>query len=173
MVGPALVLDLVGAEVLQPCGALARTCLSLARGWIVAELEGRRIDLSGYLVLPGIVDLHGDGFERHLAPRRGAMNDMAEGVVATAAELAANGITTGVMAQFLSWEGGLRGPEYAARAFGAIRETRGHVVTDLIAQLRFETHMLEEYDDLARRIAGWQVSYTNGPMDRPLPSPLT
>jgi alpha-D-ribose 1-methylphosphonate 5-triphosphate diphosphatase len=32
---------------------------------------GRSVDLWGFLVLPGIVDTHGDGFEQHLAPAAG------------------------------------------------------------------------------------------------------
>ncbi|PCH68658.1 MAG: alpha-D-ribose 1-methylphosphonate 5-triphosphate diphosphatase [Rhodobacteraceae bacterium] len=155
----ALSLDLIGAEVLLPQTGLTRARLSISDGLITAHKVGRPVDLSGFLVLPGIVDIHGDGFERHLAARRGAMTQMAEGVIATEAELAANGITTGVMAQFLSWEGGIRGPEHAARVFAAIKEVRGWVVTDLIPQLRFETHLLEEYADLPRRIADWGVPY--------------
>ena len=38
---------------------------------------GRSIDASGYTILPGLIDLHGDGFERHMAPRRGAVKDLA------------------------------------------------------------------------------------------------
>ena len=30
------------------------------------------IDLSGYLILPGIVDMHGDAFDHHIAPRPSA-----------------------------------------------------------------------------------------------------
>ena len=154
-----LALDLVGAQVLLPDEGLQRERLSLAEGRIVSGAVGRPVDLSGYLVLPGIIDLHGDAFERHLAPRRGAMNQMGEGVIATEAELAANGITTAVLAQFLSWEGGLRGPDYAAQVFEAIRAVRDQLVTDLIPQLRFETHLLDEYSDLPERVADWQVPY--------------
>ena len=100
----SLAFDLVGAEVLFP-GGLRQERLSVAGGVLCADPVGRAVDLSGFRVLPGIVDLHGDAFERHLAPRRGAMTDMGEGLRATEAELAANGITTGVLAQFLSWEG--------------------------------------------------------------------
>lgn len=155
----ALAFDLIGAEVLNSGVGLVQDRVSLAGGRIVAEPVGREVNLEGFLVLPGIVDLHGDGFERHLAPRRGAMKQMQDGVIAAEAELAANGITTGVMAQFLSWEGGLRGPDFAAQVFAAIHAMRGKLVTDLIPQLRFETHMLDEYDDLAERIAAWQVPY--------------
>ena len=53
------------------------------------------MDLSGYLVLPGIIDLHGDGFERHLCarvPRRPSIK--VQGLASVARELAANGVTT-------------------------------------------------------------------------------
>lgn len=153
-----LSLNFVGAQVMLTDG-LSVADLSVSGGLISETAGARTIDLSGYLVLPGIVDVHGDGFERHLAPRRGAMKQMAEGIVAAEAELAANGITTGVMAQFLSWEGGLRGVEFADQVLCAIRDTKADFVTDLIAQLRFETHLLDEYATLPDRIAAWQVPY--------------
>ncbi|WP_209598040.1 alpha-D-ribose 1-methylphosphonate 5-triphosphate diphosphatase [Ruegeria sp. HKCCSP351] len=155
----ALELTLTGAEVLLPGEGLSRAELSIANGVIQKDETGRRIDLTGYLVLPGIVDLHGDGFERHIAPRRGAMKQMNEGILSVEAELAANGITTAVLAQFYSWEGGVRGPDFAAQVFAAIAAVKGSTVTDLIPQLRFETNMLADYDGLARRIADWQVPY--------------
>ncbi len=153
-----LTIDMTGAEVLGPQG-FHRDGLSLAEGRIADAPVGRAVDLSGFRVLPGIVDVHGDGFERHLAPRRGAMKQMAEGLIAAEAELAANGITTGVLAQFVSWEGGLRGMEFADQVFTAIRDTAAGLVTDLRPQLRFETHLLDDYAGLPARIANWGVSY--------------
>ncbi|MDK3017452.1 alpha-D-ribose 1-methylphosphonate 5-triphosphate diphosphatase [Pseudodonghicola flavimaris] len=152
-------LDLIGAQVLLPGQGLVDAPLSFADGWIVSEPAGRRVDLSGCMILPGIVDLHGDGFERHVAPRRGAMTDVAEGLVAAAGELALNGITTAVLAQFYSWEGGLRGPEFAEKVFTAIAAVRPRVIPDLIPQLRFETYMLDDYAALPDRLAAWGVPY--------------
>ncbi len=154
-----LELTITGAEVLLPGGGLSRADLSIAEGTVQLDRAGRCVDLSGFLVLPGIVDPHGDGFERHIAPRRGAMKQMDEGILAAEAELAANGITTAILAQFYSWEGGVRGPDFAAQVFTAIASVRGETVTDLIPQLRFETHMLDDYADLPERIARWQVPY--------------
>ncbi|MBM1310525.1 alpha-D-ribose 1-methylphosphonate 5-triphosphate diphosphatase [Sulfitobacter mediterraneus] len=151
-------LDLTGAEVLLPDGLRVQT-VSFAQGIMQAEQVGRTVDLTGFLVLPGIIDLHGDAFERHLAPRRGAMKQMNEGLIAAEAELAANGITTAILAQFVSWEGGLRGLDFADQVFGAIRATAPDVVTDLRAQLRFETHMLDLYAELPDRIRQWGLSY--------------
>jgi alpha-D-ribose 1-methylphosphonate 5-triphosphate diphosphatase len=155
----ALNLTLTGAEVLLPEQGLAPSELTMAEGVIQPDRSGREIDLSGYLVLPGIIDLHGDGFERHIAPRRGAMKQMAEGILSVEAELAANGISTAVLAQFHSWEGGVRGPEFAGQVFDAIAAVKDRVVTDLMPQLRFETHMLDDYVGLPERIAEWQVPY--------------
>lgn len=151
-------LDFEGASVLRP-GGLDNGRLSFADGVIVDDPAGHSVDLTGFMVLPGTVDLHGDGFERHLAQRRGAMKQMDAGLIACEAELAANGITTAVLAQFVSWEGGMRGLSFADQVFRTIREVSGQVVTDLHAQLRFETHLLDLYHDLPDRIAKWGVGY--------------
>lgn len=151
-------IDFVGAEVLHPNG-LSHAPLSIAEGLVADVPTGRGVDLAGFRVLPGIVDVHGDGFERHLAPRRGAMKQMGEGLRAAEAELAANGITTGVLAQFVSWEGGLRGLEFADQVFTAMAEVGPDLVTDLRPQLRFETHLLDLYDTLPERISQWGVQY--------------
>ena len=58
-------------------------------------------------------------------------------------------ITTAVLAQFISWEGGLRGYEFAEQVFGAIQQVSDTLVTDLRGQLRLETHLLDLYADLA------------------------
>ena len=108
----ALAITFENAEVLQRYG-FEKTPLSIAEGLIVEDGAGRAIDLAGYHILPGIVDLHGDGFERHLAPRRGAVKDLQSMYYALHSELASNGITTAVLAQFYIWEGGMRGPDFA------------------------------------------------------------
>ena len=155
----ALSLRLVGAEVLTPEG-LQATDVGLSGGQITSQTTGlREVDVTGYLVLPGIVDLHGDGFERHLAPRRGAMKDLGAGLVAAEAELAANGITTAVLAQFYSWEGGMRGPDFAERVFEALARVRPKVATDLRAQLRFEIPMLDAYQDMREMVDRHGIEY--------------
>lgn len=151
-------LDLTGAQVLTPEG-LNEARLSISGGLIADGRSGREVDVSGYLVLPGIVDAHGDGFERHVAPRRGAMKQVAEGLVAVEAEVAANGITTATLAQFISWEGGVRGPEFGAQVFEAIRDIAPSLATDIRGQLRFETHLLELYEELPDLLEAWGVRY--------------
>lgn len=150
-------LRITGAQVIS--GESGQDELCFDAGVITQGTADRDVDLTGFVLLPGIVDVHGDSFERHLAPRRGAMKEMSEGLIAAEAELAANGITTAVLAQFVSWEGGLRGLEFADKVFHAIRDTAPSLVTDLWAQLRFETHLLELYNDLPALVAEWGVEY--------------
>jgi len=148
---------LQGAQVLWPDG-LAEGDLAVSDGMFASGSHGRSVDLSGFRILPGIVDIHGDGFERHLAPRRGVMKDFGEGLRSVDAELAANGITTAVLAQFWSWEGGMRGPEHAARLVDGLKTTPD-VRVDMQVQLRFETHMLDDYEAMEALIDCGGITY--------------
>ncbi len=154
----SIALRLTGAQVLTPEG-LVDAPLSLEHGLISDSNGGREIDLSGFWVMPGLVDLHGDAFEKHLAPRRGAMKSLDLGLMATEAELASNGITTAVLAQFYSWEGGMRGPEFSEGVFAALVDIRPRLDTTLISQLRFETHMLDDYDAVVDLVARYEIPY--------------
>ncbi len=151
-------LTLTGAQVLMPDGLISQS-VSLSDGQIIAGPVGREVDLSGCLILPGVVDIHGDGFERHMAPRRGAMQDAKGGVIATAAEMSANGITTGVMAQFFSWEGGMRGPEFAVHVFETVQKISADLATDLRLQLRLETHLLDAFDLVVETVDRFGIKY--------------
>jgi alpha-D-ribose 1-methylphosphonate 5-triphosphate diphosphatase len=85
------------------------------------------------------------------------MKDLDQGILAAEAEMAANGVTTGVLAQFVSWEGGVRGRDFADGVFRAIAAT--DTITTLMSQLRFETHLLELYEDLPDLVEAWQIGY--------------
>ncbi len=155
---PAAPLTLVGAEVLGPTG-LARRDVGLEAGRITPAplADARRLDLSGLWLLPGIVDIHGDGFERHLAPRRGMISDLAPGLRATEIELAAHGITTATLAQFWSWEGGMRGPDFARRLVGAL--TAYPATLDLRLQLRLEIACHADFAAVEALIHAAQIPY--------------
>lgn len=137
-------MKLTGARVLTPEGFIDET-VSIDAGRIAATAEGHSVDLSGLWILPGMIDLHGDGFERHIAPRRGALKDLSPGLHAADAELASSGITTAMLAQFFSWEGGMRGPDFAERFAAALGAEPG-LLTDMKLQLRLETHLLDDYE---------------------------
>ncbi|MGR3483089.1 alpha-D-ribose 1-methylphosphonate 5-triphosphate diphosphatase [Salipiger marinus] len=153
-----IALSFDNARVLRPEGWDDQP-LSMAGGRICADPQVRRVDLAGYDLLPGIVDAHGDGFERHMAPRRGALRERDAGMVAAAAELAANGITTAALAQFWSWEGGMRGPDFAAEVFAAVAAVAPTVPVDLRLQLRLETHFLDGFAAAEAAVARWGIGH--------------
>lgn len=150
-------LTLINAKTLGPDG-WHHEPTHVCEGLICDQARRKSVDLSGYLLLPGCVDLHGDAFEKHIAPRRGAINNIGVGFPAIEAELAANGITTAYLAQFFSWEGGMRGPRFAYEflAAHAMYRTLG---TDMRVQLRFETRLLQEYHRVCDLVKRFEVTY--------------
>lgn len=153
-----LSLVLEGADVLRPDRLEARGALAFEGGAITESAE-QTVDLTGFMLLPGMIDIHGDQFEKHVAVRRGAMKDMAAGLRAAEAELAINGVTTAVLAQFYSWEGGLRGPAFADAMLTGLGKISSQVLTDLRPQLRFETHMLDDYEAFEALVTKHGVEY--------------
>jgi alpha-D-ribose 1-methylphosphonate 5-triphosphate diphosphatase len=95
---------LLGGEILE-------TSLRIADGKINVTGHGRGslgIDARGLLVLPGIVDLHGDAFERQMMPRPGVDFPVDVALIDSDRQAIGNGITTVYHATTWSWEPGLR-----------------------------------------------------------------
>jgi alpha-D-ribose 1-methylphosphonate 5-triphosphate diphosphatase len=148
---------LVNARALMD-GALQDHPVSIGDGRIAAD-GGRDIDLSGYLLLPGVIDLHGDGFERHLSPRPTAPFDKARGLASVATELVANGITTAWLAQSWSWEGGFRSGDAATALLTALDQARGEVLADIRVQLRLETHVIDQHSAVLEAVERHGVDF--------------
>jgi alpha-D-ribose 1-methylphosphonate 5-triphosphate diphosphatase len=150
-------LRLTGATVLRD-GALQRRSVAIADGRITRG-PLPEVDLTGYLILPGIIDLHGDAFERQIAPRPGATFPLDRALIATDREAAANGVTTAWLAQGWSWEGGFRAPDAAEALLAAHAAARPRFLTDLRVQIRAETHLVDEGARLIAACARWGVGY--------------
>jgi alpha-D-ribose 1-methylphosphonate 5-triphosphate diphosphatase len=148
---------ITGARVLRD-GALRDADLTVAEG-VISEEMAPEVDLSGYLVLPGVVDLHGDGFERHLSPRPTAPFEKAEALRSAAAELAANGVTTAWFAQSWSWEGGFRAGSEAEAILDALDRVRPRLLPDVRLQIRLETHVLPEHPRVLEAVGRHGVDY--------------
>lgn len=144
--------------MLGPQGLETRT-LTLSGGRVAETGDARPIHVDGLWVMPGIVDLHGDGFERSLAPRRGLVTDLSHGLASVELELAAAGITTAWLAQFWSWEGGMRGPDFARRLATALQALKPDLRLDLRLQLRLERAMLDDYRAVADLVRGQRIDY--------------
>jgi alpha-D-ribose 1-methylphosphonate 5-triphosphate diphosphatase len=109
------------------------------------------IDASGLLVLPGIVDLHGDAFERQMMPRAGVDFPVDVALIDSDHQAISNGITTVYHATTWSWEPGLRSGDNARLLLEAIEAMRPQLAADTRFHLRHETYNL----DAGTEIAGW------------------
>ncbi len=150
-------LRFTGATILRD-GEMQRRSLAIADGRITKG-PLPEIDLTGYLILPGIIDLHGDAFERHVAPRPSAPFDLRTGLSGTDRDAAANGVTTAWLAQSWSWEGGHRGPDHAEALMTALDDYRPHALTDLRIQIRCETHMVDSGPRMLKAIEQHGITY--------------
>ncbi len=143
-------------EVLLPDGAFAPATLVLEDGMIAgverpgtaAPATGEHIDARGLLVLPGMVDLHGDAFERQVMPRPRVHFPLEMALAETDRQLLANGITTAFHAVTLSWEPGLRSREACCDMMAALARLQRELHCDTRLHLRFETHNVDAADDV-------------------------
>ncbi len=104
-------------------------------------------DASGLLVLPGMVDIHGDAFERQVQPRPDTVFSYEIALADTDRQLVANGITTACHGLTYSWEGGLRGRESAIALLEQVARQRKTAHADHRIHLRFENHHVDGLAD--------------------------
>ncbi|GGH45697.1 alpha-D-ribose 1-methylphosphonate 5-triphosphate diphosphatase [Frigidibacter albus] len=150
-------LRLVGAQILRD-GEMQRRSLAIAGGRITKG-PLPEVDMAGFYLMPGIIDLHGDAFERHIAPRPSAPFDLVQGLASADREAAANGVTTAFFAQSWSWEGGPRGPDYAERVMAALDAWRPRALTDIRLQVRAETHLVDAGARLIAAVERHRIGY--------------
>lgn len=139
-----------GGHVLVPDQGLVPCDIVIDNGLILevtarADYAGaRRLDATGCLVLPGIVDLHGDAFERQIMPRPRTMFPLGMATRETDRQLAANGITTAFHGLTVSWEPGLRSLAQTLRIIAALDEAENALLVDNRLHIRWETFAIEE-----------------------------
>ena len=151
-------LNITGGRALLRDGGMALADIALEDGQIAAvgaAPGGHTLDASGLLVLPGIVDIHGDAFERQVQPRPGVDFPAGLALHDTEAQLLANGITTAFHGVTLSWEPGLRGLESWRALLDAL--DAGNWVCDMRVHLRWEAFNLEALDTAVADIEAGRV----------------
>ena len=107
------------------------------------QAHSLRLDARGLLVLPGIIDLHGDAFERQLMPRAGVDFPIDVALLESDRQAVGNGITTVYHATTWSWEPGLRIGANAQLLLEAIERLRPRFAADTRFHLRQETYNLD------------------------------
>ncbi|WP_426613230.1 alpha-D-ribose 1-methylphosphonate 5-triphosphate diphosphatase [Bradyrhizobium sp. McL0616] len=146
---------LIGSEFIE-------TSLSVS-GTDIAQIGASRssarlaIDARNLLVLPGIVDLHGDAFERQMMPRAGVDFPIDVALADTDRQVISNGVTTVFHATTWSWEPGLRSGDNARRLLEAIERQRPQFSADTRFHLRHETYNLDAEDEISQWLAEGRV----------------
>jgi alpha-D-ribose 1-methylphosphonate 5-triphosphate diphosphatase len=120
---------------------------------------GLIFDASNLLILPGIVDLHGDAFERQIQPRPETTFPYDIALADTDRQLVANGITTACHGLTYSWEGGLRGRSAALALLEQVVAQRAQSHCDHRIHLRFENHHLDGLADALAWIAAGKIDF--------------
>jgi alpha-D-ribose 1-methylphosphonate 5-triphosphate diphosphatase len=141
---------------------IRETSLQIAGGDIsaVGSDHGRGsfgLDASDLKVLPGIVDLHGDAFERQMMPRPGVDFPVDVALIDSDRQAVGNGITTVYHATTWSWEPGLRSADSARQLLEAIESLRPQLAADTRFHLRHETFNLDAEAEIAQWLSDGRI----------------
>jgi len=117
----------------------------------------RTLDGTGLLLLPGIIDIHGDAFERQIMPRPGVDIALDIALIDSDRQAIANGITTVFHGVTWSWEPGLRGSDNARALLAAIEALRPRLAADTRFHLRHEAYNLVAEPEVCDWVAARRV----------------
>jgi alpha-D-ribose 1-methylphosphonate 5-triphosphate diphosphatase len=143
-------------------GEFLETSLRIADGEIsaVGSSRGRGtlgLDASGLKALPGIIDLHGDAFERQIMPRAGVDFPADVALADSDRQAIGNGITTVFHATTWSWEPGLRSADNARQLLDAIETLRPQLAADTRFHLRHETYNLDAEAEIGQWLSDGRI----------------
>lgn len=112
----------------------------------------RAVDVTSCHVLPGIIDVHGDGFEHVLMPRAGVHMDKNHGLIEVDKQLISNGITTAYHGVTVSYEPGQRSLAEALDFVSALDLMRDRLAARHLLHLRAETFAFEHFEAIFERL---------------------
>ena len=139
-------LSIIGGSALLETG-WAPCPLHIADGIIQPpEADTRaflQIDATGLLALPGVIDIHGDAFERSIMPRPGVSFGLPTALRDVDNQLVSNGITTAFHGLTCSWEPGLRSLENTISMLDALDQRKAAFRCDMRVHLRHEVFNLD------------------------------
>ncbi len=155
---------ITNGRVLLADGNIAETDVVIRDGIIAAfgTLRDRAnpvrvVNADGGYVLPGIVDIHGDAFERQIMPRPNVHFDLGLALLDTDSQMIANGITTAFHGVTYSWEPGLRGRDNFVRLMEAMEGLSERLRCDTRIHIRFETYNTDAADEVAEWIRAGKI----------------
>lgn len=141
-------------RILLPSGRIERTSLTIQDGEIASlgadvPRHAKELDAGEHLILPGIIDLHGDGFEHYLSPRPHVTFPLDLVVCDTDRRLLGCGITTAFYGITVSWEPGIRSLEGVRTFMETIRSLEPRLGVSTKIHLRHEIYSTDIVDTVA------------------------
>ena len=150
-------MDVLSGRCLLPDGKIADAHITIDGAHIASVSVEREAAPGGQLVLPGAVDLHGDGFESWIMPRPGVFLPLRPSLIAADRAMAAAGITTAFLSPTLSWEPGLRSAATFSDILSAEEDLAAHRHVDTHIHLRYETGALDSIDTVKAWLADGRI----------------
>ncbi|MEM9809471.1 MAG: alpha-D-ribose 1-methylphosphonate 5-triphosphate diphosphatase [Cyanobacteria bacterium P01_D01_bin.56] len=153
-----------GAAVLTPEGWQQDSTVLIDDGKIVAVDQTvspagyTPIDVTGLQLVPGLVDIHGDAFERKIAPRPGISMPLDMALVENDQALLSAGITTFFYSITDSFEPGLRSRAMARQLIERINAPGHGLKTDSRIHIRHEQANTADYEELCHWLDSRQVT---------------
>lgn len=158
-------LALQGADVLTPQGWLPNATVLIEEGRFRAVDQTPKpsgyvgLDVSGLQLLPGLVDIHGDAFERKICPRPGVTLPLEMAMVENDRALLAAGITTFFYSITDSFEPGLRSRDTVRRLIELMQGEAGKsLLVESRIHIRHEQANTDHFDELCRWLETGQVN---------------
>ncbi|MEO0987630.1 MAG: alpha-D-ribose 1-methylphosphonate 5-triphosphate diphosphatase [Cyanobacteria bacterium J06639_14] len=157
-------LALQGATVLTPEGWLEDATVLIEAGLFVAVSSAPKpsgyvaMDVTGLQLLPGIVDIHGDAFERMICPRPGVSMPLEMALVENDQALLAAGITTFFYSITDSFEPGLRSRATARQLIARITDADSQLRVDSRIHIRHEQANTDDFAELCKWLETGQVT---------------
>jgi alpha-D-ribose 1-methylphosphonate 5-triphosphate diphosphatase len=146
---------LLGGEIGEASLEISDGKISAVDG--AAAHAALNIDAGGLLVLPGIIDLHGDAFERQMMPRPGVDFPIDVALIDSDRQAISNGITTVFHGTTWSWEPGLRSGTNARQLLETIEALRPQLAADTRFHLRHETYNLDAESEIIQWLSARRI----------------
>lgn len=179
---PAQTLLIRGAHLLTSEGWENDSTLLIEDGCIAAIGEAAEravaghpvpvVEAHGRWILPGIIDLHGDAFERDITPRAGTQFPLELALSANDANLVAHGITTFFYSITDGFEPGPRSRETVRRLLTTLEALSSRFACQSRIHIRHEKVNTEHHEELMDWIAQGRIHMLSlndhlPPMDLP------
>lgn len=145
---------LQGADVLTPTGWIQQATVLVEDGRFIQIDQAIKpsgfiaIDVTGLQMLPGVVDIHGDAFERMICPRPGVTFPLEIAITENDRTLLAAGITTFYYSITDSFEPGLRSRDTARQLINIILNQKSYLNVDSHIHIRHEQSNTDKHDEL-------------------------